>query len=228
LLVATAPLACWLEERSRRIAVGSVAVIALLLSFGRAGWIGLAAGCVVGGIVLLGCSRWRHYAAFGAICILAFGAIGGVQPEMVARVSDIIPIAPARANQGERAFAQEVALDLWKREPLFGVGSGNTARAARQIPEYASIDRRIVPAHNWLILGLAERGALGATIMALLWCGPVFWLLIQGSGRAEAALATCLAALAASQWFDYEMTYWVGGSLIQVALLALWIRSSAL
>jgi O-antigen ligase len=228
LLVTTAPLGYTLKERSWRVAVGVVSGVALLLSFGRAGWIGLAAGCLVGGIVLLDRTRTRRYVSIAALLLFAIGAFGGIQPRVVARLSDVLPVAPAQANQGERELAQDVALDLWKSDPLFGVGSGNSAISARKLPEYALVEQRIVPAHNWLLLGLAERGVLGAMAMVLLWTGPVVWLLLHGTGRVDAALATCFTALAVSQWFDYEMIYWIGGSLVQTILLALWVRSTTL
>jgi hypothetical protein len=57
----------------------------------------------------------------------------------------------------------------------------------------------------------------------LLLLGPIVWLIARGHGRRDAALLAAFLSFATTQWFDYELSYWFGGALLGVLLLAQWL-----
>jgi len=218
LLATTLPLLALLFQRRRLwlplLTLGTGAIIA---SGARSGGIGMAAGLMAALVVAARgpAAPVRRSLAVVLLVVAAGIAVAGVHPDVLMRVGG--------AGGAERVQGQEIALSLWREHPWFGVGSGNFSWAARRMPKYAELEWRIVPVHNWLLLRLAEGGIAGGTVATILWAGPALWLLLRGVGRKDAVLAASFTALAVSQWFDYEMLYWIGGPVVQSLLLALWV-----
>lgn len=215
LLVTTLPLLVFVFEKWRAwLIFGLIALPVVLLSGIRGSALGMAAGLAVAGVIVATRqgTLLRYGAAVATLALAVAGAAIGASPTVLTSVD----------NQ-QRAFDGEVAWALSGAHTWLGVGSGNFAYAGRQLPQYADVKTRIEPAHNWLLLRLAEGGVLDAALSLVLWTGPIVWLLFWGKGLRAAALATAFTALAVSQWFDYEMLYWIGGAVIQVLLLALWL-----
>jgi O-antigen ligase len=216
---------------SRRAGRGTVLPVGLILvalfcSSARASWFACLAGLLAAALPAFG-ARWpqaRRYSAIVLLCLGCAGAVVGLQGRLEEQLVRYVPGQVTTGNLSERVAAQEVALVLWRQHPWLGVGYGNTAVAARHTAAYRILARRIVPAHNWLLLALAEGGLPGATVEVMLWLGPVVWLLYFGEGPRDASLLFAFTVLAVSQWFDYELTYWVGGGLLQVLLLVLLFR----
>ncbi|TAK36660.1 MAG: hypothetical protein EPO21_01980 [Chloroflexota bacterium] len=190
---------------------------AVLASGARASGLAMAAGLAVAVVVATTAptTRSRRTLILVVLTTALVGAVIGWQPDVLMRLGG--------TGGPERITTQEIAWELWHQNPWWGAGSGNFSFAARQLPDYASWQSRIVPVHNWLLLRLAEGGTAGGITAVLLWLGPVLWLLLRGSGHKDAVLAASFTALAVSQWFDYEMLYWLGGAVIQILLLALWV-----
>lgn len=211
--VTIAALGAWgLARPSRLLGVALAAsVCADILTFSRAGWIGLA---IVLAVLIFagGASAWRALApaAIGLIVGIA-GAAGWAlyahTPSVLRASLEPTLYAGGVGNRGELWHA---AMRMWLARPVLGVGAGNFERL---LPAYG-ISAVRTHANSWYLQSLAEGGVLlffatlallGAIVLSLL-DGRPLERLRRASPWVLAALAATVA-LALHQTVDYLLFY---------------------
>ncbi len=181
-----------LLERLMPVAAFGAMALAMLMSWSRGGWVGLAVALLV-----ITAARSRTALATAAIIGLVVAYLllaGGAQylpPALVQRVSDFLPfisgvdIAAVEVNDAnwaviERMAHWQAAIAMFTDYPWLGVGIGNYAVAYAR---YA-VGRWLDPlghAHNYYLNIAAEAGILGLGAYLLLFgaCFVVAWRTIQ-------------------------------------------------
>jgi putative inorganic carbon (HCO3(-)) transporter len=161
------------------VAALSIMVVAVLMSWSRGAWVGLAAALLV---VTVARSRRALVGTLAVgllpVYLLLIGGVRYLPPALVQRVSDFLPYASGidvrtvqvtDANYAlvERMAHWEAALSMFADHPWLGVGIGNYAAA---YPRYA-VGRWRDPlghAHNYYLNIAAEAGIIGlGTYLAL-------------------------------------------------------------
>jgi hypothetical protein len=191
-LIVLVPLALMLAidrraaPRLRRPAAlaAALALAAVAFSFTR----GAVGGLVAGGLIWLAVVRPR--AALAAAVVIAVGGLLLTPPALKDRLSD-----PAGNDLGLRADLWRSALDLYRTEPITGVGLGNFGEAYGRLPATVSAgsQRRLlhqqqvlVPPHanNLFLTILAEQGIIGAlAFLGLL--GAALWSCRRAARRSD-------------------------------------------
>lgn len=228
------------------LASGSLFVMlaALLFSYSRGAWIGVAGALGVTAVMVLVRSKRAVTLALGmglvGVIVIGLGEINlvpNIISERFATVGDYLSfedVRGVRANDENFALVErrahwQAALGMFEDSPWLGVGFGNyaTAYPAYALPKW---DDPLGHAHNYYLNVLAEAGAIGFIIYVVLWLA-VFW----NVGRA--ALATggwqqgvvagglgVLVALSIHNFFDnlfvHAMYLQVGMTLGLVAVLS--------
>lgn len=139
------------------VGVGGCSLLALLLSFSRSAWIGLAIGFAA--IELL---RPRHRAAerramYSALCwvvCLLFLVAGYV-------------FRPSLMDQtlAQRRVLNSAAVALWQAAPSVGVGLGNFVAAVPSVVRYRD-SAFLQPVHNIYLLAASQIGIAGILLVA--------------------------------------------------------------
>jgi O-antigen ligase len=162
----------------------ALALAAVAFSFTR----GAVGGLVAGGLIWLAVVRPR--AALAAAVAIAIGGVLLTPPALKDRLSD-----PAGNDLGLRADLWRSALDLYRTEPITGVGLGNFGEAYGRLPATVSSgsQRRLlhqqqvlVPPHanNLFLTILAEQGIIGAlAFLGLL--GAALWSCRRAARRSD-------------------------------------------
>ncbi len=162
---------------------GALMLAAMIMSWSRGAWLGLAAALAVMLVAVV--ARSGRAAVLGmvfAVLILYFLAAGGlalVPPAIAQRFSDFVPylgimdvrgveITDANFAVLERMAHWQAALDMWTDHPWLGVGVGNYE------PVYARYALPLWPlplghAHNYYLNIAAETGVVGLAAYLLLW-----------------------------------------------------------
>jgi O-antigen ligase len=217
--IATATLGAWaLVRRTPLLDVALVlTVCADVLTFSRAGWIGLA---VVAALLAVagGKPTWR--ALRPGFLGLAAGLAGSVWWAIYAHTPGVLraSLEPSlyAGGVGNRSDLWRAAWRMWLDRPILGVGAGNFEL---ELPAYGVFGVR-THANSWYLQSLAEGGivlftatiALLAAILASLTGGEPIRRLRAASPWVVAALAATLA-LALHQLVDYLVFYpKVGGA----------------
>jgi putative inorganic carbon (hco3(-)) transporter len=217
------------------LACAAVAVVgpAIIMSWSRGGWFGVAAALVV-----VGLGRGRRTAMI--LCVLALALAGLVlvsgadrfAPEsLVTRLTDfsdyfapgdVTYLEPNPANWAvlERLAHWQAAQNMFREHPWLGVGIGNYAAVypAYRLPRWTD---PLGHAHNYYLNVAAEAGLVGLGAYFLFW-GAAMWLAARAVGRTagvQRGLALgvlgMLAHLAVHNVFD---NLFVQGIYLQVAL----------
>lgn len=161
----------WLSVIGTAIAL--IGLWALLLTFSRAAWIGLAAAGLVALILLwraatLNRAAWTRLAITG---LLAVGA-GAVfillyAPFLSARVGIETESVELRSIS-DRAVFNQIAADAIQQSPLLGIGIGNFPwYASRYLAEKTDFDLRGQPVHNIYLSVLSELGLVGLSLFLI-------------------------------------------------------------
>ncbi len=229
--IAVATLGAWALVRPSTLigAALGLTICADVLTFSRAGWVGLA--LVAALLTLLG-GKQRRQALRPALLGLFAGLAGAGWWAVYAHTPGVLraSLEPSlyAGGVGNRSELWHAAWKMWLARPLLGVGAGNFELA---LPAYGVLGVR-THANSWYLQALAEGGILlfGATIALLV---AVIAALtgrrpLQRLGSASpwvvAALAATLA-LAVHQVVDYLVFYPKVGSawwlLLGVAAAAL-------
>jgi putative inorganic carbon (HCO3(-)) transporter len=181
-LIALIPLAAALAVDKRAAgrlrvpaaAAAALALVALAFSFTRGAILGLVGGSLIWLAVV------RPRAAVGAAVAVAVGGVLLAPAALKDRLTD-----PAGGDLGLREDLWRSALDLYRSEPVVGVGLGNFGEAYGRLPATVSAgsQRRLlhqsqilVPPHanNLFLTILAEEGLIGAlAFLGLL--GSALW-----------------------------------------------------
>ena len=200
----------WLLMRRRApetyvagLSIVSLYLIAIFFTFLRVGWISAAVVIVAS----LGLRPKRLGRAVGTVALAALVvAIGFTQLQAV-------PGASTRIDTTQTLYARlgayEQATELFKREPILGVGANRYNVVASQLPPVRVKGVESVPdAHNSLLQTLAESGLVG--FVALVVASWAIWRFIRefrrgGVSTADAALGAALAG-AAIAYLLYSLT----------------------
>jgi putative inorganic carbon (HCO3(-)) transporter len=156
---------------------------ALVMSWSRGAWLGLAAAVAVMAIAVV--ARSGRAAIVGLVLVIAVAYLllaGGlvlVPPSIVQRFSDFIPYTGVTDVRGleitdanfavlERMAHWQAALDMWTDHPWLGVGIGNyePVYARYALPQWPL---PLGHAHNYYLNIGAETGVLGLLAYLLLW-----------------------------------------------------------
>jgi O-antigen ligase len=229
--IAVATLGAWaLVRRSALVNVAlALIVFADILTFSRAGWLGLA---IVGAVLVIAGRQSALRALAPALVGLAAGVAGGVFWAIYAHTPGVLRASLEGSlyagGVGNRSELWHAASLMWIAHPLLGVGAGNFELA---LPAYGVLGVR-THANSWYLQSLAEGGvllllatiALLATVIAALAGARPIQRIRSASPWVVAALAATLA-LAVHQVVDYLVFYpKVGGAwwlLLGIATAAL-------
>jgi O-antigen ligase len=227
--IAVATLGAWaLVRRSALLDVALVlAVCADILSFSRAGLLGLG---VVGVTLGLAGGKRSWWALRPALLGLILGLGGSVWWAIYAHTPGVLRVSLESSvyagGVGNRGELWQAAWRMWRDRPLLGVGAGNFEL---ELPQYGLFGVR-THANSWYLQSLAEGGiVLFAATIALL--TAVIATFARPLARLRNASPWVVAALAASlalalhQIVDYLVFYpKVGGAwwlLLGIAAAAL-------
>ena len=215
------------RARWRLLAAGELLLmlVTLILTFGRAAWIGAAAGLVVVAVLLSRRAAWRRSARSGILVLgLAVALLGGAAlaaqrlgvPVVAPALSRLASLAdPAGGSGGVRLHLYGDTIAMVSQRPLVGFGPDTfglvyPSRATGDVLPGVIFDK----AHSDILQVAATQGVLGAA--ADLWAiGALLVVLIRH--RHAYGLAAVLGAVVAYQvaiqlnfaWFPVTAPYWV-------------------
>ncbi|MBC7252112.1 MAG: O-antigen ligase family protein [Anaerolineae bacterium] len=226
------------KGRSRLQVSGLVAVVGLLaaamvMSWSRGAWLGLAAALVAVSVVRGGRTAAVFAAVLGVIVLaLALGGVELLPAALVQRFTDFLPflsVGDLRAVQVtdanyaviERMAHWQAALSMWTDHLWLGVGVGNYAvtYAAYALPKWPD---PLGHAHNYYLNIAAEAGLVGLLAYLTLWMAAFYqaWKAVRSSVGIWQAVAAgvfgVLTHLAVHNFFD---NLWVHNMYIHVAIL---------
>ena len=165
---------------------GALMLAALVMSWSRGAWLGVAAGVAVIGVAVLARSSRAAVLAVVLVALVAppvLLAVGlgriGLPSSIVQRLSDFVPYLSVEDVRGveitdsnyavlERMAHWQAAVGMWTDHPWLGVGIGNYEPV---YPRYA-LPFWSVPlghAHNYYLNIAAETGIVGLAAYVLLW-----------------------------------------------------------
>nr|MBC7244917.1 O-antigen ligase family protein [Chloroflexota bacterium] len=204
-------LEAWSLIRARKteqVLLGGVSIVAfatmlaaMIMSWSRGGWVGLAAALMV--ITAVRSRTARGYALVIGLLVAYFLLIGGAQylpPALVQRVSDFVPylsgidvtrveVTDANWAVVERMAHWLAAVGMFSDHPWLGVGIGNYPVA---YPQYTLGRWReaLGHAHNYYLNIAAEAGVIGLGAYLLLFgaCFTQTWRVIQRLSRPAAGV----------------------------------------
>jgi len=167
----------WVAQRGRDLAVLGVlaAVIAagLVVTFSRSSALGLMVALALLAFRAFG---WRRTLVAGAVAV---ALIGGPAVALNENVRDKATSLEQLAGAGEGRFRlAEGGVDLWKMEPVVGVGLGAFSERYRDsLPRRQQLRTRVVISHTAPVTVLAEVGAVGFGLFLALFAaiGAVLW-----------------------------------------------------
>ncbi|MCI0478084.1 MAG: O-antigen ligase family protein, partial [Anaerolineales bacterium] len=218
---------------------------AVVMSWSRGAWLGVAAGLLVTVIVQ---SRRAFVltiiAAFVLTFVVLLSSINIIPDVIAARFSGIadyfgvfdvrgVKVDDANYAVVERMAHWQAAWEMLLAHPAFGVGIGNYAATypAYALPRW---DDPLGHAHNYYLNIAAETGFVGLSAYVMLWIAAFWqsWRAVRGS-RGEwqsiaAGLLGMLVALSAHNLFD---NLFVHGIAVQVGIglgMIAWIKDSAM
>jgi O-antigen ligase len=217
-------------------ACGLVMFVAMIMSWSRGAWLGLAAGVVMMGFSAV--VRTGRAAVLTAVllALIAYALLAGglalIPPAIVQRFSDFVPYLGVTDVRGveitdanfavlERMAHWQSALSMWTDRPWLGVGAGNYE------PLYGRYALPLWPealghAHNYYLNIAAEAGLLGITAYLFLWGMALSrsWSLTQRARGWSWGIALgilgALVHLCVHNFFD---NLFVHGMYLHVALL---------
>ena len=209
-----------------RVVIFALGAVALLLTFSRAAWLGLAIGLVVAaGVVVASRDRLslRNLGvAVAAGAVLCAPFVAPYLPALAARTDASGPIATETRSIDEREAVAEVANRLFIGHFVAGVGLGGIPLAMQAAePQFPYAYQ---PASIVLLDVAAETGLFGALVYVVILVAP--WVaLVRFRRRWTAELATASGALAAVTvvgFFDYYTWTYSAGRIWAWLVLGLW------
>ncbi len=216
--IAAATLGAWAVARRSRLTDAALAIVifADVLTFSRAGWIGLA---LVGALLWLLFGSAAARALRAALAGLLAGAAGAIGWAIYARTPGVLRASLEGSSYaggvGNRSELWRAAWRMWRAHPLLGVGAGNFELV---LPAYGLYGVR-THANSWYLQSLAEGGlALFAATLGLLYAiavafGPLRAQRLRNASPWIVAALGATLALAVHQTVDYLVFYpKVGGA----------------
>jgi putative inorganic carbon (HCO3(-)) transporter len=176
---------------------GALMLVAMIMTWSRGAWLGLAAAIAVMALAVVvrsgrGAVLSSVFAVLAAYILLA-GGLARVPPSITQRFSDFVPYLGVLDVEGvevtdanfaviERVAHWQAAWQMWTDHPWLGVGIGNYEPA---YPQYAlpSWPEALGHAHNYYLNIAAEAGVFGLLSYFLLW-GAALVVAWQATRRA--------------------------------------------
>jgi O-antigen ligase len=197
-------------------------LVALALTLSRSGWLGLVAGCVVLTIWIVRKGEFRQVTRWIA-GLVVLGAVTAILTPFL-----IMPRLMAYDENAakSRIPLMQVAFAMFLEHPLLGVGLNNYGEEMESYADSADGLTRdtVLPAHNTLLLTLAELGPVG--LLALLWlafrvvflgsgvngqANRLAWMIL--AGVPAGAVAYFVVVMVNLQYVASDVTFWVLASL---------------
>lgn len=199
------------RDRALRIAAWSALLLgaaAFVLTFSRAGWMGLAAAIAFYAF-MSGRVRRRYAPLF-----------------LLAGLAAVLVVFNAHHNPAEnytRLSIWQAGVEIVRRFPLTGVGPFDFARIYPLV-RLPDGDAQAFHAHSFLLTIFAETGLLGlAAALAVWWrFGAAFYERFRAAKPANATLALAIAAGLAGTWVQGLI------DTVSVVIFGLWLPSMAL
>jgi len=199
------------RERALRITAWSALALgaaAFVLTFSRAGWMGLAAAIAFYAF-MSGRVRRRYAPLF-----------------LLAGLAAVLVVFNAHHNPAEnytRLSIWQAGVEIVRRFPLTGVGPFDFARIYPLV-RLPDGDAQAFHAHSFLLTIFAETGLLGlAATLAVWWrFGSAFYERFRAAKPANATLALAIAAGLAGTWVQGLI------DTVSVVIFGLWLPSMAL
>jgi O-antigen ligase len=172
----------WMAKRTRDVTIlaGLAAVSAggLVVTFSRSSALALMVGVALLAFRAFG---WKRAAIAGVALVVL---VGGPVLATNANVRDKFTSAERLAGTGEGRFRLvEGGIDLWKQEPVLGVGLGAFSERYRETrPRREQVRTRVFISHTAPLTVLAELGAVGFGLFLVL-CGATLVVLARSSLR---------------------------------------------
>ncbi len=229
------------------VILAAVALVAMLaavvMSWSRGAWLGVAAGLVIATIVQ---SRRAFVlsiiGAFGLTFMILLSSINVIPEAITARFSGVadyfgvfdvrgVKVDDANFAIVERMAHWQAAIDMFVDHPLLGAGIGNYAAVypAYALPHWSD---PLGHAHNYYLNIAAEAGILGLAAYLLLWTAAFWqgWRAVRGTRGWQRGIAAgllgMLVALSIHNGFD---NLFVHGMHVQVGIglgIVGWLGSS--
>ena len=182
--------------------------IAFILTFSRAGWMGLAAAIAF--YAFLSGSVRRRYAPL----------------ILLAGLAAVLVVFNAHHNPAEnytRLSIWQAGIEIARRFPLTGVGPFDFARIYPLV-RLPDGDAQAFHAHSFLLTVLAETGVVGVIAVVAAWCSFAIALRdrLRTAPPAHAAIALAVAAGLAGTWVQGLI------DTVSVVIFGLWLPSMAL
>jgi hypothetical protein len=208
---------------------GALGIVALLLTFSRASWLGAAVMLAAGAWWFWRCARprWPRYRQ----ALFAFGAVAAVA------VLPLLPLLAIRADFSDQAVSTETrslqerelyalaGLHMLAGRPVLGIGAGTFVEVLSGLTPPQT---RLEPVHDVLLLVTAETGLLGG--LALLALGAAIarraWQRRRVASTSEALWLMVLLGMFVTGLFDHYWWTALPGHLAFATVLGLWAGSA--
>jgi O-antigen ligase len=118
-----------------------------------------------------------------------------------------------------RAKFAKAAVSMFLSSPIFGLGPGNFIPKLPYFWQLQETIRVLQPAHNLILLVLAELGIFGATTFILLFARTFIWLLTPSSRQKEMILLFTLSLSSIFFLSLFDHYFWT----LQQGLFAFWL-----
>ena len=182
---------------------------AVLIGQERKVWIAIAGATVVMGIAYVFRTRDGYEVALvlgkGAIIVTGLAIVGILfilPPDIQQRVFTLLELIPGIGGrpQFERAYLVSTGLEMFRHNPIFGVGPGNwfaakSVYATDSLVAYEQRTNSNLSPHSIFIRVLAETGLMGFTFLLLLLVRPLRFLGWYLCARSTSTLHIALLGL---------------------------------
>ena len=209
--------------------VFAVGTAALLVTFSRAGALGLAAGLAFVLLLVLLRRDWRTLGLWIAACaVAAVITLPFVPPYADYFSARVNPSTQPVGSTEERALSEREALarntnEIFVDHPATGVGPGVLPEAMKQA--YPDFNYHYSPAHVVILVVAAETGILGAFAYGVLIVAPflLLWLRRHRLTPELIAMSGAVLALTVVGLFDYYTWSLNAGRFWFWLVLGLWL-----
>lgn len=157
--------------------LGVIFVMAIVVSFSRGGFVGLAAVALY--CVFASRNRLRNFALMGACSLVLLALAPRPYIEELRTISD-----PSNGTARSRQFLWVTAFNMWKQHPIIGVGGGNFIHLAGEFQpdweerRYAVGNWSGTTVHSAIFEVLSEQGLAGIGLS-----GYILFAHFHGIGR---------------------------------------------
>ena len=209
--------------------VGALGIVALLLTFSRASWLGAAVMLGAGAWWFWRCARqtWPRYRQ----ALVVFGAVSAVA------ALPLLPLFAIRADFSDQAVSTETrsvqerqlyalaGLHMFAGRPVVGIGAGTFVEVLSGLVPPLT---RLEPVHNVLLLVMAETGLLGGLALLALGAAVAWraWQRRRVASAGEALWLLVLVGMFVTGLFDHYWWTAPPGHLAFATVLGLWAGSA--